>query len=78
MAELTKITRVRELRNSVAHEMTNVTEELFRAKMGIGSQAALSCFCRMLALVYGDKVRAVRSTYRDLNVWLGQALEVHA
>ena len=78
MAELTKITRVRELRNSVAHEMTNVTEELFRAKMGIGSQEALSCFCRMLALVYGDKVRAVRSTYRDLNVWIGQALEVHA
>ena len=78
MEELTKITRVRELRNSVAHEITNVTEALFRAKMGIGSQEALSCFCRMLALVYGDKVRAVRSTYRDLNVWIGQALEVHA
>jgi len=78
MTELTKITRVRELRNSVAHEMTNVTEELFRAKMGIGSQEALSAFARMLLLVYGDKVRPLRSLYRDINAWTEKALEIHA
>lgn len=77
MAELAKITRVRELRNSVAHEMTNVTEEMFRAKMGIGSQEALSAFARMLLLVYGDKVRPLRSLYRDINAWTEKALEIH-
>lgn len=78
MAELTKITRVRELRNSVAHEMTNVTEELFRAKMGIGSHETLSAFARMLVLVCGDKVRPLRSLYRDINAWTEKALEIHA
>ena len=77
MAELAKITRVRELRNSVAHEMTNVTEEMFRAKMGVGSQEALSAFARMLLLVYGDKVRPLRSLYRDINAWTEKALEIH-
>ncbi len=78
MAELESIADIRKLRNEAAHEMVNVTEERFRQKIGMGSQEVLSCFCRMLALVYGDKVRAMRSTYRDLNAWIGQALEVHA
>lgn len=78
MAELEQIKELRDLRNEAAHEIVNVTEDRFRQKVGIGSQEAVSCFCRMLALVYGDKVRAMRSTYRDLNAWIGQALEVHA
>lgn len=78
MAELEQIKELRDLRNEAAHEIVNVTEDRFRQKVGMGSQEAVSCFCRMLALVYGDKVRAMRSTYRDLNVWIGQALEVHA
>lgn len=78
MVELESIADIRQLRNEAAHEIVNVTEDRFRQKVGMGSQEAVSCFCRMLALVYGDKVRAMRSTYRDLNVWIGQALEVHA
>ena len=78
MAELESIADIRQLRNEAAHEIVNVTEDRFRQKVGMGSQEAVSCFCRMLALVYGDKVRAMRSTYRDLNAWIGQALEVHA
>lgn len=78
MAELESIVDIRQLRNEAAHEIVNVTEDRFRQKVGMGSQEAVSCFCRMLALVYGDKVRAMRSTYRDLNAWIGQALEVHA
>ena len=78
MAELESIADIRQLRNETAHEIVNVTEDRFRQKTGMGSQEAVSCFCRMLALVYGDKVRAMRSTYRDLNAWIGQALEVHA
>lgn len=78
MAELEQIKELRDLRNEAAHEIVNVTEDRFRQKVGMGSQEAVSCFCRMLALVYGDKVRAMRSTYRDLNAWIGQALEVHA
>ena len=78
MAELESIADIRQLRNEAAHEIVNVTEDQFRQKVGMGSQEAVSCFCRMLALVYGDKVRAMRSTYRDLNAWIGQALEVHA
>ena len=78
MAELVKIRRVRELRNSVAHEVMNVTEELFHAKMGIGSHEAVSAFARMLTLVYGEKVRPLRSLYRDLNTWTCKALEIHA
>ena len=77
MAELESIADIRQLRNEAAHEIVNVTEDQFRQKVGMGSQEAVSCFCRMLALVYGDKVRAMRSTYRDLNAWIGQALEVH-
>ena len=77
MAELESIADIRQLRNEAAHEIVNVTEDRFRQKVGMGSQEAVSCFCRMLALVYGDKVRAMRSTYRDLNAWIGQALEVH-
>ena len=78
MVELESIADIRQLRNEAAHEIVNVTEDRFRQKVGMGSQEAVSCFCRMLALVYGDKVRAMRSTYRDLNAWIGQALEVHA
>ena len=78
MAELEQIKELRDLRNEAAHEIVNVTEARFRQKVGMGSQEAVSCFCRMLALVYGDKVRAMRSAYRDLNAWIGQALEVHA
>ena len=78
MVELESIADIRQLRNEAAHEIVNVTEDQFRQKVGMGSQEAVSCFCRMLALVYGDKVRAMRSTYRDLNAWIGQALEVHA
>lgn len=78
MAELEQIKELRDLRNEAAHEIVNVTEARFRQKVGMGSQEVVSCFCRMLALVYGDKVRAMRSTYRDLNAWIGQALEVHA
>lgn len=78
MAELESIADIRQLRNEAAHEIVNVTEDRFQQKVGMGSQEAVSCFCRMLALVYGDKVRAMRSTYRDLNAWIGQALEVHA
>ena len=78
MAELESIADIRQLRNEAAHEIVNVTEARFRQKVGMGSQEAVSCFCRMLALVYGDKVRAMRSAYRDLNAWIGQALEVHA
>ena len=78
MVELESIADIRQLRNEAAHEIVNVTEDQFRQMVGMGSQEAVSCFCRMLALVYGDKVRAMRSTYRDLNAWIGQALEVHA
>lgn len=78
MVELESIADIRQLRNEAAHEIVNVTEDQFRQKVGMGSQEAVSCFCRMLALVYGDKVRAMRSAYRDLNAWIGQALEVHA
>ena len=78
MAELESIADIRQLRNEAAHEIVNVTEARFRQKVGMGSQEAVSCFCRMLALVYGDKVRAMRSAYRDLNAWIGQTLEVHA
>ena len=78
MAELESIADIRQLRNETAHEIVNVTEDRFQQKVGMGSQEAVSCFCRMLALVYGDKVRAMRSAYRDLNAWIGQTLEVHA
>lgn len=78
MAELEQIKELRDLRNEAAHEIVNVTEDRFQQKAGMGSQEAVSCFCRMLALVYGDKVRAMRSAYRDLNAWIGQTLEVHA
>ena len=77
MAELERIAEVRKLRNETAHEMVNVTEDRFHQSVGMGSQEAMSCFSRMLALIYGDKVRAMRSVYRDLNVWIGQVLEVH-
>ena len=78
MAELEQIKEVRNLRNETAHEMVNVTEKRFHEAVGIGSQEAMGCFCRMLVLIYGDKVRAMRSVYRDLNAWVEQALEVHA
>ena len=78
MAELEQIKEVRNLRNETAHEMVNVTEKRFHEAVGIGSQEAMGCFCRMLVLIYGDKVRTMRSIYRDLNAWVEQALEVHA
>lgn len=78
LAALEKITPVRKLRNDVAHEMTNVTETLFHQRMNMSAQKIVSVCAHMLVLVYGEKLRTIRTVYRDINEWIEKSLEIHA
>ena len=78
MEELEKIKDARKLRNHVAHEMMNVTEEMFRERIGVGSHELVSVLARLLTLVYGEAVRNIRDIYRDLNGWIETSMEIHA
>ena len=69
---------MRKLRNDVAHEMTNVTETLFHQRMNMSAQKIVSVCAHMLVLVYGEKLRTIRTVYRDINEWIEKSLEIHA
>jgi len=75
--DLKKIRNVRTLRNDLAHEITNVTEERFRERMEMGSEQMLHIFIHMLCLVYGKNINQIRDLYHTMNGWIEEALEIH-
>ncbi|WP_281540195.1 type III-A CRISPR-associated CARF protein Csm6 [Selenomonas noxia] len=75
--DLQKIRNVRNLRNNVAHEITNVTEEIFQERMNMGSRQIMNIFAHMLCLIYGKKINQIRGLYHMMNGWLEEALEIH-
>lgn len=75
--DLKKIRNIRTLRNDLAHEITNVTEESFRERMGMGSEQMLHIFIHMLCLVYGKNINQIRDLYHTMNGWIEEALEIH-
>lgn len=77
MAELGKLGNVRSLRNNVAHQITNVTRESFQKVIQMTPPALMVIFTQMLTLVYGGKVKEALTTYRRINSWLEEALEIH-
>ena len=77
MAELGKLGNVRSLRNNVAHQITNVTRESFQKVIQMTPPALMVIFTQMLTLVYGGKVKGALTTYRRINEWLEEALEIH-
>ena len=77
MAELGKLGNVRSLRNNVAHQITNVTRESFQKVIQMTPPALMVIFTQMLTLVYGGKVKEALTTYRRINEWLEEALEIH-
>ncbi|WP_315265627.1 type III-A CRISPR-associated CARF protein Csm6 [Selenomonas noxia] len=77
LADLEKIRNVRKVRNNVAHEITNVTEEIFRERMNMGSTQMMNIFAHMLCLIYGKNINKIRELYHTINGWLEEALEIH-
>lgn len=77
MAELGKLGNIRRLRNNVAHQITNVTRESFQEVIQMTPPALMAIFTQMLILVYGGKVKEALTTYRRINEWLEEALEIH-
>ena len=77
MAELGKLGNIRRLRNNVAHQITNVTRESFQEVIQMTPPALMAIFTQMLTLVYGGKVKEALTTYRRINEWLEEALEIH-
>lgn len=77
MAELGKLGNIRDLRNNVAHQITNVTRESFQEVIQMTPPALMAIFTQMLTLVYGGKIKEALATYRRINEWLEEALEIH-
>ena len=77
MAELGKLGNIRDLRNNVAHQITNVTRESFQEVTQMTPPALMAIFTQMLILVYGGKVKEALTTYSRINSWLEEALEIH-
>lgn len=77
MAELGKLGNIRHLRNNVAHQITNVTRESFQEVIQMTPPALMAIFTQMLTLVYGGKIKEALATYRRINEWLEEALEIH-
>ena len=77
MAELGKLGDIRILRNNVAHQITNVTRESFQKVTQMTPPALMAIFTQMLTLVYGGKIKEALTTYRRINGWLEEALEIH-
>jgi hypothetical protein len=77
LKDLDKVRTANSLRNTVAHEITNVTEEVFQERMGMGSEKLMNVFAHMLSLVYGSNINQIRDLYHTLNGWLEEALEIH-
>lgn len=67
MAEVDQVACVRELRNSAAHEMVNVTRASFVKAVGMEPDALLTHFWQLLLLLCGPRIRALRGIYDDLN-----------
>lgn len=78
MAEVRKVKDATKLRNDVAHEITDVTEERFCKMVNMSSEEMMKVFFRMLCLLYGERAGAMRQIYDLLNAWMEQALEIHA
>ena len=70
MAEVDQVACVRELRNSAAHEMVNVTRASFVKAVGMEPDALLNHFWQLLLLLCGPRIRALRGIYDELNRWL--------
>ena len=66
------------LRNDVAHEITDMTEERFSRKLNMDSQQMMKVFFDMIRLFYGERADEMRWIYDSLNKWLEKALEVRA
>ena len=63
------------LRNQVAHIITDVDEKKFLQVTEISSKELVDDFFRMTAMLYGEEVKIQRTLYRDINVWIKSALE---
>lgn len=70
MAEVEQVACARELRNSAAHEMVNVTRSSFVAAVGMEPDALLNHFWQMLRVLYGERIQPLRGIYQNLNQWL--------
>lgn len=74
MAEVEQVACARELRNSAAHEMVNVTRASFVEAVGMEPAALLNHFWQMLLLLCGSRIRNLRGIYDDLNRNLAREL----
>ena len=63
------------LRNQVAHIITDVDENKFFKVTGMSSNELVEYFFRMMVLMYGENIRIQRHLYRDINQWIKGALE---
>lgn len=77
LEEIRKVKNATRLRNDVAHEITDVTEERFSKMLNMGSQQMMKVFFQMLCLLYGEKAGEIRWIYDSLNIWLERALDMH-
>ena len=78
MAQIRKVKNATKLRNDVAHEITDMTEERFSRKLNMDSQQMMKVFFHMIRLFYGERADEMRWIYDSLNKWLEKALEVRA
>lgn len=74
--KLAKISDVRRLRNDAAHEIMNVTEDIFRQRLNMTSQEMVSIFFDMLRLIYGEEITPLRGTYKNINRWIAEAIKI--
>ena len=66
------------LRNEVAHIITDVDEEKFKAVTGMTSNELVNYFFDMLAMLYveeNSKIKNQRKLYNSINDWIKNAME---
>lgn len=64
-----------DLRNQVAHIITDVDENKFFNVTGMSSNELVEYFFRMMILIYGEEIKIQRTLYRNINQWIQSALE---
>lgn len=70
-----KVENIIKMRNEVAHNMLNIEEAEFQARMNTNSADLIGTLFDMLSCIYGDEVRNVRNTYNQFNQWIMELLK---
>ena len=64
------------LRNCVAHEIYNVSEEIFKKEAGISSTELIKHLRKVLELVFENKVKGFSNVYDEINTMLVETINL--